>query len=103
MTDRQQELPFTTRTIRPELAAVLQKLRPGQRLRITQRVRVGDHVWTTTLTGVFRKLSSLATGISTQRDPHDDIVVPTLHFTKDNQELSSVALDEHSKIEILEG
>ena len=30
-----------------------------------------------------------------------DIVVPTVHFTKDNHELSSIALDEQSKIEIL--
>jgi hypothetical protein len=102
MSEQVQKLPFTTQTIRPELAAVLQKLRPGQRLRITQRVRVGSKVWTTTVSGVFRRLDSLATGISTNRVPQDDIIIPTLHFTKDNQELSSVALDEHSKIEILD-
>jgi len=33
--------------------------------------------------------------------PEDDIVVPTLHFIKDNGELASVALDEHSKVEIV--
>jgi hypothetical protein len=96
------DLPPSSRPIRPEIAAVLERLRPGQRLRITQTVRVGARTWTTTVEGTFRGLSSLATGIATDRVPDDDIVIPTLHFIKDNQELSSVALDEHSKIEILQ-
>jgi hypothetical protein len=33
--------------------------------------------------------------------PADDIIVPIVHFTKDNQEMSSVALDEHTKIEVV--
>jgi hypothetical protein len=97
-----QELPFTTGTIRPELSAVLLRLKEGQRLRITQTVRVGSRTWTAVVTGTFRHLDSLVTGISTHRLPKDDIIVPTLHFLKDNQELSSVALDEHSRIEILD-
>jgi hypothetical protein len=96
-------LPPTSRPIRAELAEVLTRLRPGQRLRITQTVRVGARTWTTTVEGVFRELNSLATGIATNRVPEDDIVVPVLHFVKDNQELSSVALDEHSKVDILGG
>jgi hypothetical protein len=44
----------------------------------------------------------LATGLATQRVPEDDIVVVTVHFTKPNGELSSVALDEHSKIEVID-
>jgi hypothetical protein len=95
------KLPPTSRPIRPDLADVLARLRPGQRLRITQTVRVGAKTWTTTIEGTFRELNSLATGIATSRVPEDDIVVPILHFIKDNKELSSVALDEHSKIEIL--
>jgi hypothetical protein len=94
-------LPFTTGPIEPELAAVLTRLQEGQRLRITQAVRVGSRKWTTVVTGTFRRLDSLVTGISTDRDPKDDIMVPTVHFLKDNQELSSVALDENSRIEIL--
>ena len=31
----------------------------------------------------------------------DDIVVVTVHFTKDNGELSSVTLDENSKVEVV--
>ena len=74
-------------------------LKAGDRLRITQRVRVGRRQWQVVAEGVFRDLNYLATGIATDRIPEDDIVVPMLHFTKDNGELSSVAMDEHSRVE----
>lgn len=77
----------------------LRTLQPGQRVRITQRIRVGSRVWSTTVEGAFRDLNFLATGLATQRVPDDDIVVPTVHFTKDNGELASVSLDEHSRVE----
>jgi hypothetical protein len=54
------------------------------------------------VTGVFRHYDSLATGLATARVPEDDIIVPIVHFTKEpHGELSSVALDEHTKIEII--
>jgi hypothetical protein len=87
----------------PALAELIRRLRPGQRIRITQTVRVGLRQWTTTVTGTYRDLHFLATGLSTDRVPQDDIVVPTLHFTKDNGELSSVAIDEHTRVEVVEG
>lgn len=95
------DLPFTTLKIKPELAAVLRQLRAGQKLRITQTVRVGSQSWRAVVTGVFRHLGSLATGIATHRLPQDDIIIPTVHLTKDNQELTSVTLDEHTRIEVL--
>jgi hypothetical protein len=56
-------------------------------------------VWTTTTAGAFRALDYLATGLSTERVPEDDIVVPVVHFTKENGELSSISIDEHTKVE----
>jgi len=94
-------MPSSTRPIDPALTAVLRSLRPGQRIRITQTVRVGFKQWTTTVAGTFRDLNYLATGLATDRVPEDDIVVVTVHFTKDNGELSSVTLDENSKVEVL--
>jgi hypothetical protein len=79
----------------------LRRLQPGQRIRITQTVRVGQKSWPATVTGVFRSVNALVTGLATDRVPIDDVVVPTVHFTKDNGELSSITLDEQSKIEIL--
>ena len=97
-----ESLKSATRPVSPEVAAVLRSVRPGQRLRVTQTIRVGMKQWTTTVEGRFREIRYLATGLSTERLPEDDIIVPTVHFTKENGELTSIALDEHSRIEMVE-
>ena len=92
---------YATRPLKPEMLELLLKLRPGQEIRITHLIRVGSTSWPATVTGTFRHVDSLATGLATERVPADDIIVPIVHFTKDNQEMSSVALDEHTKIEVV--
>jgi hypothetical protein len=95
-------LPSSTRPIRPELTNLLRSLRPGQRIRITQTVAINtSRRWNTTVEGVFRGLNFLVTGLATERVPEDDIVVVTVHFTKDNGELSSVTLDDSSQVEVI--
>ena len=94
------ELPSATWAVPPEMTALLRGLKPGQRIKITQRVRVGLKSWPAVVTGTFRGLNYLATGLATDRVPEDDIVVVTVHFTKDNGELSSVTLDERTRIEL---
>jgi hypothetical protein len=77
-------------------------LKPGQRIRIRQIVRINCRSqWPAVVEGSFRNVNYLATGLSTQRVPADDIVVVSVHFTKDNGELSSVTLDENTTIEAL--
>ena len=88
-----------TRKVDPALMEFLRGLKPGEKIRITQRVRVGSRTWPAVVEGTFRDLNFLETGLATQRVPEDDIVVPMLHFAKANGELSSVSLDEHSKVE----
>jgi hypothetical protein len=95
-------IPRTTRPLDPKLVETLKQLRPGQRIKITQTVRVGRLTWPAEVTGTFRGLNALVTGLATDRVPEDDVIVPVVHFTKDNGELSSVSLDENSKISILE-
>ena len=95
-------LPSSTRPVRPELASLLRGLKPGQRIRVTQTVRVGSSAkWAATIDGVFRSVKFLATGLATARVPEDDIVVVSVHFTKDNGELSSITLDENSRVEVV--
>lgn len=88
-----------TRTIPPEVIDLLRSLKPNDNIRLTQTVRVGRRLWTTTVEGVFRDLNYLATGVTTDRIPEDDVIVPVLHFTKPNGELSSIAIDENTKVE----
>lgn len=92
---------YSSRPIKPDVLAVLDQLKPGQKIKITHLIRVGMKSWPATIVGTFRHVDSLATGIATDRVPADDIIVPIVHFTKDNQEMSSVAMDEHTKIEVI--
>ena len=92
-------ITFATEKADPKLAAFLASLKPGEKIKLTQRVRVGVRKWTATTAGTFRGLDYLATGLATQRVPEDDIVVPVVHFTKENGELSSISLDEHTQVE----
>jgi hypothetical protein len=97
-----QEFPSATRPIRAELVNLLRTLKPGTRIKITQTVRVGSTAtWKAPVEGKFRNVNFLATGLATERVPEDDIIVVTVHFTKDNGEHSSVTLDEQSRIEVV--
>jgi hypothetical protein len=102
VTEPQNTLASATRAVRPELAALIRGLKPGQRIRIVQKMRVGSSAtWEAPVEGVFRHVNFLATGIATDRVPEDDIVVVTVHFVKDNGELSSITLDEHTRMSVL--
>jgi hypothetical protein len=92
--------PRTSRPIPPEVMAKLNELKAGQRIRITQTVKVGStKTWQLVVEGTFRHADSLATGLATDRLREDDIVIPVIHFTKDNKEMSSITVDERTKIE----
>lgn len=89
----------SSRRLDPALVDLLRSLEPGQRVKVTQTVRVGARAWPAVAEGAFRGIDYLATGLATERRPEDDVVVPVLHFTKDSGELSSVSLDERSQVE----
>jgi len=98
------KFPYTTRPIPAEVMSILDRLQPGQRIRITHLVKIGSSkTWTLTVEGAFRHVDSLATGLATDRLREDDIVIPVVHFTKDNKEMSSISVDEHTKIEVVSG
>lgn len=103
MAERPPVIMSSTRDVSPALSALLLGLQFGQRIRITQTVRVGLEQWTTTVEGTFRGLKYLATGLATDRVPEDDVVIPTVHFAKDNGELSSITIDECTRVERCEG
>jgi len=79
------------------------ELRPGQKVKITQTVRVGTRSWQTTVEGTVRAVQVLIAGLTVERAADDFVGVHTVHFTKPNGELSSIAVDEWTKIEVVEG
>ena len=62
-------------------------LKPGQRVKITQTVRIGRQQWPAVVTGIVRETQILVTGLTVERTPDDIVTIPTIHFTKDNGEL----------------
>ncbi len=78
-----------------------QDLKPGQRVRITQTVRVGRKVWPATVEGVVRDVNVLVTGLTTERQKDDVVTTVMVHFIKDNKELSSIGVDPQTQVELL--
>ena len=98
----QELIQSSTRNLNPEISNTLNSLTKGQRIRVTLKLRVGSTAtWMAPVEGIFRHFNVLSTGIATDRIPEDDIVVVCVHFTKDNGELSSFTVDDHTKIEKL--
>ena len=93
-----ENISLPTRKLEPAFVELLRSLKPGERIKIVQTVRVGAKKWPAETVGVFRGLSYLSTGVTVDRVPDDDIVVPTVHFTKANGELSSISVDENTRV-----
>lgn len=87
-----------TRRLDPALVALLRGLKPGDKIRVVHAVRVGGRHWEATAEGEFRALGYLETGITTERVKEDDLVVPIVRFTKPNGELSSISIDENTRV-----
>jgi hypothetical protein len=92
------DVKLPTRKLDPAFVDLLKGLKPGDTITITQTVRVGGRTWTASTPGVFRGINYLSTGVTVDRIPEDDIIVPTIHYTKPNGELTSAAIDENTKV-----
>jgi hypothetical protein len=93
-----QKIVLPTRRLDPGLVDLLRALQPGDRIRVVQTVRVGARTWEAPTDGVFRGLAYLATGVTTERVKEDDLVVPVVRFTKPNGELTSISIDEKTRV-----
>jgi hypothetical protein len=93
-----EKIVMPTRRLDPALVGLLRSLKPGDQIRVTQLVRVGSRKWDATTDGAFREIAYLETGVTTERVKEDDLVVPVVRFTKPNGELSSISIDENTKV-----
>ena len=98
MSSAPEKIVLPTRRLDPKQVELLQSLKPGEKIRVTQTVRVGSRKWQTTTDGTFREIAYLETGITTERVKEDDLVVPVVRFLKPNGELSSISIDENTKV-----
>ena len=93
-----ENIVLPTRRLDPAQVELLRGLKAGDRIKIVQTVRVGAKTWEAVAEGAFRELGYLQTGITTERVKEDDLVVPVVRFTKPNGELSSISVDENTKV-----
>ncbi|HEY1191534.1 MAG TPA: hypothetical protein VGE74_28135 [Gemmata sp.] len=99
MSTAPETIVLPTRRLAPATVELLRALKPGEKIKITQAVRVGAKKWSAEASGEFRGIAYLQTGVTTERVKEDDLVVPVVRFTKPNGELTSISIDENTKIE----
>jgi hypothetical protein len=96
-----EKIVLPTRRLDSKFVELLRSLKAGDPIRVVQTIRVGARKWDAATQGTFRGIAYLETGITTQRVKEDDLVVPIVRFTKPNGELSSISLDENTRVEKL--
>jgi hypothetical protein len=79
------------------------KYTPGTRLRVTQRVRVGDRIWTTRVEGVVEKDGLRPVGGIEMGGKAVYCHQPTVRLRRDDGEVTVVACDEDTVVEPIAG
>lgn len=99
MSTAPEKIILPTRRLDPATVELLRSLKPGEKIKVVQTVRVGGRKWTAEAAGEFRGIAYLATGVTTERVKDDDLVVPVVRFTKPNGELTSISIDENTQVQ----
>ena len=76
-------------------------LRPGDHVKITQRVKVGLTIWQTAVTGTVERTQRRRQGLDVKRNFDDKAFSDLIILKKDGTpgEETTVALDEYTRIE----
>lgn len=82
-------------------AVAFEALRPGDHVRITQRVKVGMKIWQTVVSGVVERTERRRNGLHVKRNFDDKAFADLILLRKDGNaaEETTVALDEYTHIE----
>lgn len=78
-----------------------EQLKPGDRIRITQRVKVGREVWTTEVVGTVERTERRREGLHVKRSFDDTAYADLVLLRKEgpSAEETTIALDEFTHIE----
>ena len=76
-------------------------LKLGDHVKITQRIKVGLKIWTTTVTGTVERTERRREGLATQRSFDDKAFADLILLKKDGPtgEETTVAMDEYTQVE----
>jgi len=76
-------------------------LRPGDHVKITQRVKVGLKVWTTTVAGTIERTERRREGLAVKRSFDDKAFADAIVLRKDGAvgEETTLTMDEYTHIE----
>ncbi len=76
-------------------------MRPGDHVKITQRIKVGLKIWTTTVTGCVERTERRREGVAVKRNFDDKAFADLIVLKKDGAvaEETTLALDEYTQIE----
>jgi hypothetical protein len=85
----------------PATLIPFEQLQPGDRVRITQRIKVGLKVWTTTVTGTALRTERRREGLHVKRSFDDKAWADLILLRKDGPvpEETTITLDEWTHVE----
>ena len=85
----------------PEAIEVFQSLRPGDRVELKHRVKVGFQTWTSITVGTVVQTERRRHGLHRDRNPDDKVFSDVLLLRRDDGELTTLTLDEFSDLRVI--
>jgi hypothetical protein len=79
----------------------LQRLEPGQRVRVTQQLPHRDQSWTSTIEGVISRFRQAKTGSWFAHSKDDQLWLDRIELRLDDGEVTILNLDQYSVVEAL--
>lgn len=77
------------------------ELKPGVRIRVTQRMKRRERTWETTVEGVINNIREEQTGSWYAHSKGIRYWLRRVELTKSDGEITTLTLDQHSNVEVL--
>ena len=76
-----------------------EQLKPGDRVKVTQRVKVGLKAWSTSVSGTVERTERRRNGLHVKRSGDDKAYCDVILLRKEGGDETTVALDEFTHVE----